>query len=194
MRKLNFKPIVFILFLFLSVLSFNGCSYLHNRFNDFQDMAEMGISVNNKLTPQFGLYFDFFNILPFGYSNVDGKTIGWGNRQGGWVNHIDKNWGVIGWGKEQRGIGKINPSDPHIARPDQKDLKEYPTYNVGPVKMITDKNVPPIAQFFECNRVLHLGWIGVYLYLRPVDILDFIIGWTTLDIMGDDLVKPKNSN
>ncbi len=193
MKNYFFK--LFMLFLLVSVTSitFNGCAYMHNRYNDFKDIADFGISVNTELKPQIGFYFDFFNILPIGYSNVNGKALGWGNRNGGWVDHIDENWGIIGWGKEKRCIGKFNPLDPHQTRLDQREIKEPHNYNVGPVKMIADGDVPPLPQYFECNRVIHLGWIGVYLYLRPADILDFIVGWTTLDIMRDDLVKPKKS-
>jgi hypothetical protein len=38
----------------------------------------------------------------------------------------------------------------------------------------------------SCRKNLHLGWIGVYNVCRPVDLVDFILGWGGLDIVGDD--------
>jgi hypothetical protein len=37
-----------------------------------------------------------------------------------------------------------------------------------------------------CPKVLHLGWVGVALNCHLPELADFFLGWTTLDIMGDD--------
>ena len=188
-----FSSIFLIIILALGFL-LNGCAYLKNRGNDALDIMDIGISVNDRIEPQFGLYFDFFNILPLGYSNVEGKTIGMGNRQAGWLYYTDESWGVIVWGKEKKGLGELNPLDPHRTREDQRDAKEWPRYNVGLVRMLGEDDSPPTLQFIECQRVLHLGWIGFFAHLRPVDLADFILGWATLDIAGDDHIKQSSAS
>ncbi len=186
---MNNKSLCFFMMLAALGCLFSGCAYLKNRGNDALDIMDLGISVNDRIEPQFGLYIDFFNILPLGYSNVEGKCIGLGNRQAGWLYYADKSWGVIFWGKEKKALGELNPLDPHRTREDQRDTKEWPSYNVGLVRMFSEDDSPPTLQFIECQRVLHLGWIGIFFHLRPVDLADFIVGWTTLDIAGDDHIK-----
>jgi len=175
--------------LVMIVLFVNGCAYLSNRGRDALDIMDIGITFNNDLKPRFGLYIDFFNILPLGYSNVEGKSFGIGNRQIGLLDFQHKSWGVIAWGSEQKGSGEFNPQDPHQARPDQAGESQRPRFNTGIVRMASEDNAPPVLQFLECDRVLHLGWIGIHATMRPFDIIDFILGWTTLDIMKDDNIQ-----
>jgi hypothetical protein len=177
-----------LLFMVCLCLS-SGCAYLKNRGNDALDIMDLGFTVNDRIEPQIGLYIDFFNILPLGYSNVEGKIIGFGNRQAGWLDHADNSWGVIFWGREMKALGEFNPKDPHRTRKDQRDLTQWPYYNVGLARMISEDDIPPTPQFIECQRVFHFGWIGFIAHLRPVDLADFILGWTTLDIVGDDYIK-----
>jgi len=191
MVKSEHRLVRWLLLLLTLSLFFSGCTYLKNRGNDAMDIIDIGITFNNEWKPDFGLYFDFFNVLPIGYANVDGKMIGWGNRNAGWLDYNERSWGVIGWGSEKRGCGEFNPLDPHQARPDQRTLAERPDFNVGVVRMASEDNSPPVPQFFECNKMIFLGWIGIYNTCRPGDIIDFILGWTTLDIMGDDIAKAK---
>mgnify|MGYP006281273005 FL=1 len=180
------KFAVYTVLLIVALSLTTGCSYMKDRGNDALDIMDIGFSVNDRIEPQFGLYLDFFNILPLGYSNVEGKALALGNRQAGWLYHADKSWGVIGWGKEMKALGEFNPENPHRARPDQRDIDHWPYYNVGAVRMIDEDDAPPTVQFIECNRILHIGWVGFFAHLRPVDLADFIMGWTTLDIVGDD--------
>jgi len=163
----------------------NGCAYMHKRGNDAMDILDIGITVNDQLAPRFALYVDFFNVLPIGYSNVDGKTLGMGNRQAGFLDFVHKNWGVLTVGEEQKGTGVFNPNDPHQARPDQSTLTERPRFDVG-ISGIDGAEPPPKLQYFECDRALHLGWIGFHATIRPLDIVDFVLGWAAADMMHDD--------
>jgi hypothetical protein len=61
-----------------------------------------------------------------------------------------------------------------------------PEYGKGVVTLIQHDNRPPPITYMQCRRNIHLGWIGIHASGRPLDILDFILGWTTLDILGDD--------
>jgi hypothetical protein len=38
----------------------------------------------------------------------------------------------------------------------------------------------------SCPHYLHLGWVGVVATPRYLQMLDFVAGWTTLDVGGDD--------
>lgn len=181
-----------IILLLVISLTITGCAYLRARGNDALDIIDIGITVNDKWSPDFGIYADFFSITPIGFCRIDGKELGIGNRQIGWLDYIDKSWGVLLWGSELKGAGKFNPTDPHQARKDQRNLETRPRFNTGIVRMSMEDNLPPLLCFFECDRGVHLGWIGLHFTLRPVDLIDFVLGWTTLDILGDDhLTQPE---
>ncbi len=165
----------------------SGCTYMRDRGRDALDIVDVGVTVTDKWQPDFGLYVDFFQITPIGYTTIDGKVLGWGNRQIGWLDYHSHNWGVLAWGSEQKGTGEFDPRDPHQTQLDQVTATERPRFNTGIPRLIAqEKNRPPFLQFIECDRGIHLGWIGVHASIRPFDIVDFVLGWTTLDIMADD--------
>lgn len=180
------RSLTIILMLSLVGSSLTGCGYFRSRGNDALDMVDLGITVTTHVKPDFALYIDFFNVTPIGYSSVNGKLLGMCNRQGGWLDYNSKDWGVLPYGQEKHGTEWLNTQDPYQVRPDQKDITERPKYDVGFVGTFTGDNPPPKMQFIECNRMFHLGWIGIVLNLRPAEMLDFILGWTTLDIVSDD--------
>jgi hypothetical protein len=172
-----------------------GCTYLRNRGHDAADMLEIGITVSSK--PQFAFHpLDYFNTIILGYSSVEGTYYGIGERRIGKMPFKDeRTWGLLLWGSDTLKIGKFNPNDPHLAWKDEmaklkaegKPLPtERPRYNKGLVTLIKHDNSPPPITFMQCRRNIHLGWIGFHASLRPLDIIDFILGWTTLDIIGDD--------
>jgi hypothetical protein len=174
-----------ILVAFLVVLT-NGCAYFKHRGNDALDFIDLGVTVNQTWWPAFGVYFDPFSLMPLGYSNVDAKFIGMSHRQVGAIDYTNHAWGAIVWGRERRGIGPFNPNNPYHARPDQRDLTQRPVFDVGPVGLAAADNPPPWLHYFEFNRGIHVGWVGVDTTCRISEMLDFILGWTTLDIIGDD--------
>ena len=183
--KRNFVKLSMIMGL-TAILS-SGCAYLQDRGNDAMDIVDIGIAVNKKVKPNFALYLDFFNITPLGYANVDDAvSLGIGNRQIGALDFTHQSWGVLAVGAENKGSGEFNPADPRQARLDQQDLTERPTYDVGFVGSFSGEQPPPDMQFIECDRILYLGWIGIHATMRPIDLIDFVIGWTTIDILGDD--------
>ncbi len=176
---------------FTAVIS-QGCgsAYMRNRLNDALDFVDLGITVTPREMPDFALFFDFYNFLPFGYASVDGKILGLGNRQVGWNDFEIQAWGALAWGQRKYGTGKFNPADPHQARINQRGLTERQKYDVGFVGSFAGKNPPPELWFMDCGpRIIHLGWIGITETTRYADLIDFILGWTTLDILRDDLEK-----
>ncbi|MCX7765170.1 MAG: hypothetical protein N2246_00465 [Candidatus Sumerlaeia bacterium] len=177
----------FFCFFLLIYLGFTGCTYLNQRGKDALDIFDVGISVTDKWSPDFAVYANPFQIAPLGYSRINGRFLGIANRQAGWLKHEQRCWASILWGSEQKGSGRFNPFDPHQARKDQVELTERPQFNVGILRMLLKDNLPPTLQFFECDKWVHLGWIGIRANCRPLDLIDFILGWTTLDLAGDDL-------
>ena len=176
---------------FTSVLS-QGCgsAYMRNRLNDALDIVDIGITITPRQEPDFALFFDFYNFLPFGYADVKGKIFGLGNRHLGWNDFEMQAWGVLAWGQRKYGTGKFNPADLHQVRSNQPGLTERQKYDVGFVGSFAGKNPPPELWFMDCGpRIIHLGWIGLTETTRYVDLIDFILGWTTLDILRDDLEK-----
>lgn len=179
-----------IIMILTAVLCGTGCSYLQDRATDARNVIDLGISVNTSLKPQFSCYFDFFQLVPIGYGNLDCKVLGLGNRQLGWVDYQNHGWGVLAVGRLQQGYGVFNPNDPEQARGDQRELTERPTYDTGFVGSFTGAEPPPPLQHIQCERSIHLGWIGIQNSMRPLAILDFILGWTTFDLLKDDHLAP----
>jgi len=180
---------ILIALIICTILSGCASPYMKNRGNDLADIVDVGITANGG-KPQFGLFLDFFNITPLGWSGVETTKIGLQHRHFGVMPYENKSWGLLLWGEELRGAEEFNPLDPHQARRDQSDLTERPAFDAGIVSLIEGDETPPVVQFLECERGFHLGWIGLQVTCRPVDLLDFIIGLATLDILGDDLVEP----
>jgi len=163
-----------------------GCGYMRNRGNDALDIFDIGITVTDKWCPDFAAYIDFFGRTPVGGACVDGKLLGIGNRHAGWLHYESKSWGAIAWGSEKYGSGEFNPLDNYQAREDQRNLTSRPRWHTGFARMIAQDDAPPPIQFFACDKGIHIGYIGVLANCRPLELIDFVLGWTTLDILGDD--------
>ncbi len=175
-----------------------GCStpYMRNRGNDLADLIDIGITVSPHWKPDFALHANFFNSTPFGYSHIDGKYLGFGYRQIGVMDFHDRTWGALLYGREDFQFGEFNPNDPHQAPADEiaalkaegKRLPErMDVYEVGVIGMHEAGRTPPKPTFGACRKNLHLGWIGIWNICRPVDLVDFVLGWGGVDFMGDDL-------
>jgi hypothetical protein len=157
----------------------SGCTYLRDRGRDAMDVFDVGILVSDHARPDLGLFVSFWNIFPLGYAKVQGKLIGMGNGEVGLLDFVqDQTWGVLLWGAEQHGVA-AGASWGADGRP--------PRYDQGLVRIAARSGrKPPIHQYFDCDRTIYLGWIGVHLRIKLDDLADFILGWATLDIMKDD--------
>jgi hypothetical protein len=175
-----------LLFIAVMSLALQSCAYMQDRGNDALDVFDIGITVTPSLEPDFSLYFDFFNMTPLGYSNVEGKLLGIGYRQVGWLDYQAYNWGVLTHGSEQQGAGIYNPNDPRHARAGSAYHEDWPAYDAGFVGVFSGDRPPPKFHYMECTRQIHLGWIGFVMDFRPVDLVDFLVGWTTIDFLNDD--------
>ena len=50
---------------------------------------------------------------------------------------------------------------------------------------------PPRGEIMNCPKLIHLGWVGIALNCKFGELADLLLGWTTLDIMGDDGVPDE---
>lgn len=177
--------VALLIVLMAGVLSSSGCAYLSNRGHDAREVMDIGLTVSKR--PYFALSQDYFNLIPHGYSRVKGKYIGLGHGQFGTLEFDDSFWGVVLWGSSKTLIGEFDPQDPYLVRPGTEPVPtEPPRYNTGFVGMPAQGNAPPPMSFLACRRNVHLGWIGLYASMRPVEIIDFMLGWLLIDVRGDD--------
>ena len=45
---------------------------------------------------------------------------------------------------------------------------------------------PTGGHVVNCPKLFHIGWIGLTLNCKFGEFADFLLGWTTVDVMGDD--------
>ena len=153
------------------LLACTGCTYVQNRGQDFTDVFDVGLTVSKE--PQFSLYAGFLSILSLGYSNLDGTLLGMGGREYGVVTLRQNTWGLLLAGSEQFGYENFDPEDPESPAP----------WGAAVAGSWTDR---PAGQIINCPKLLHLGWIGLSINCKLGELADFLVGWTTFDIMGDD--------
>ncbi len=154
-----------------------GCTYLTHRGQDALDMVDLGVTITEK--PCVGLYANCLDIFPLGYSNVDGRFVGWGGGQMGATRHRNRCWGFA-YGYQEVGWGEFDPEDPSTIHRHYAGLLGMV---FGPPQH--DPGYAPACVHF----LPHLGYVGLVWNLRYQEVLDFLLGWTTFDLAGDDGVS-----
>jgi len=171
--------------------------------DDFAEIADIGITVSKN--PYFPLYADELSLLPVGYAHVDGHFIGWGGGQVGKTTHAVHSWGVLvhgkeelGWHRKYEGEGGAKEAETTNAWRNREGFIEQ---GAGATMVIDDTVRLITGRMFEgqnqpdhslsCLHYIHLGWFGVVINVRTLDILDFLLGWVgidfgRLDLNGDD--------
>lgn len=136
-------------------LSAAGCGYLADRGRDAKDMVDFGFTTSKKFG--FALYQDYFNLVPHGYSNIDGWFHGVGARQAGSMRLRDKTWGLVAWGSRKKQFREFDPAErrqisPHRLERLKAEGKPLPTeaprYHTGFVRLPLKDNAPPKTTFF----------------------------------------------
>ena len=164
-----------VLILVVLLMAAQGCTYLKYRVQDAAEMMDLGVTFS--LKPGLALYADGVSVLPGGFGYVDGYFAGWGGGQLGVTRHHEFCWGVLVLGHERHAWGDFDKGDPST----------YSEQWVGVLGL-------PVFPFVEsrphympsCIHYLHLGWVGLAANARYMEMIDFVLGWTTLDIGGDD--------
>lgn len=172
MRRL---PMAVMVLAALGTVLCSGCgAYVHNRVGDLLDCADICLTFTAR--PGFALHTDYFNATPMGISYVpDGHMIGLAQGQlEWWAPFSDWSWGWILWGSQQRVLGS-------------KDPNPAPRYNVSIPRQRKEGNGPPDWTYWTCRRNIHLGWVGLYASMKPLEWADFWAGVFGKDICHDDL-------
>jgi len=154
-----------------------GCGYLRDRGHDALDMFDVGVTWSKR--PYFSVYACAIGIASAGAGHLEGKFAGIGGGHLGTMSHYHRVLGLALWSYEEVGWDGYDVSKPetlYIQHPGiigwTAFLPRKPAYAPG------------------CLHFLHLGYAGLVANLRYYEILDFILGWTTLDIACDDGGKP----
>jgi len=166
-----------LLALVLILVGSSGCAYVTYRAEDFAEIVDVGFTFTK--TPQIGLYWNSLDIFPVGYSKIDGWFVGWGGGQFGVTRHYNECWG-FGYAREEIGWGEFNKNDKDTLDVQYSGIlgMALPPYEGGP------SYTPACVHFFP-----HLGYVGLVWNARWMEMVDFIVGWTTIDIAGDDGTK-----
>jgi hypothetical protein len=202
-KKHAFRRLATVLSVLALLLSVQGCAYLKYRADDFAEIADIGITVSKKA--YFALYADELSLVPAGYAHVDGHFIGWGGGQVGMTTHAVHTWGFLVHGKEELGWHRKFEGEggEKEAEADEAWRKREGFIEQGAgLTMVVDDTVRFIkGDMFEgqnqpdhslsCLHYVHLGWFGIVVNVRTLDILDFLLGWFgidfgRLDLGGDD--------
>ena len=157
----------------LALVGSAGCTYLAHRGQDALDMIDLGVTASAR--PGFALYYNFVPVVPIGYGHVDGTFLGIGGGRAGAMPHYERSRGVVLWGEEEVAFGDFDAADPET----------YNAFRSGIVGLAQGP-APGPDYTLSCPHYIHLGWIGVVASPRYLQMLDFILGWTTLDIGFDD--------
>ncbi len=169
------------------VFAGSGCVYLNDRGRDALDMVDIGLTFSSK--PQFAAYVSapIAQVLALGYGKVDGNYFGIGEGEAAlWGPHYESSVGLLVWGEE---LVSYQHAEAELAAlpPQEADLTAN-FMRVGPVGFIQGP-APSLKYLVSCPHYIHVGWIGVVATPRWLQMADFLIGWTTLDVCQDDGAK-----
>lgn len=152
-----------------------GCTYLRYRLDDALEVVDVGIVVSYK--PGLALWFAAPFSLAAGLGgHVDGYCIGLAGGRPLFTPHYLNAIGILVFGFEEIGWGKFDTEDPATL---------YRTYQgvLGiPLSLIFARP----AYVPTCTHQVHVLFLGAIANLRYMEVLDFVVGFTTLDIAGDD--------
>jgi len=169
---------IVLLALLLTMTASTGCTYWQHRLDDALEMADIGVTVSYK--PGFALWIAApFSLFAGIGGHVDGYLIGLGGGEPFFTRHYLNASGMLVVGREEIGWGDFDIKDPSTL---------YETYQgvLGiPVSLVTARP----AYVPTCNHEIHVLFLGAVGNLRYMEILDFLVGFTTIDIAGDDGVK-----
>jgi hypothetical protein len=167
------RTLAFVLVLAALMMGSSGCTYMQNRGDDFSELIDAGVTVSSE--PQFSLYAGFLNLVAIGYSDFDGQLYGLANGQCGTHLATHDTMGLVLYGREEMAYAPVPAEEKPTAEP----------WKVG--FGLLEGPPPPPNQVANCPKLLHLGWGGLALNCKFGELADFLVGWTTLDIMGDDM-------
>jgi hypothetical protein len=158
----------------IASVAVQGCAYMKDRGRDALQMADIGVMTSKK--PYGAFYVCGFGIVALGAGKCDGYFYGWGGDTFGVRRHYYRTLGLGPWSYSEVGWG--NTFDP--AKPETLEQ-----WYAGIIGWIAEPDRRP-AYGISCVHYLHLGYIGLVGNVRYAEMADFLLGWTTYDLCGDD--------
>lgn len=153
-----------------------GCttSYWADRGNDAKDVFDIGVTYSKM--PHVAVYAGFQSLLTIGYADVEGGLLGLGQGQFGALPMRYRAGGMCVEGCEQVGFGDLcNAED-----------RAIPAKRGVGLGMLYNRTPGDAMEFLHCPKFVHLGWIGLNVNCKIGELADCLVGWTTLDLGGDD--------
>lgn len=152
-----------------------GCgSYWTHRWQDTLDVMEFGVTQSDE--SQFALYFGTTHLFAIGQSSLRGTMYGLGNSQFGQHELVSDSWG---WGFLGEDVYEVASGGATVP---ETDLAKYDTGILG----LVFGRAAGLYKGLHSPFVLHLGWGGLMANLKGAEAVDWLLGWTTLDLMRDD--------
>jgi hypothetical protein len=107
---------------------------------------------------------------------VDGYFLGLGGGRLGFTRHFETCWGLLVLGHEIHGWGDFDKSDSTTLH------EQYTGAGVVlfPIVESRPSYMPACVHYFHA---LFVGFVG---NLRYMEVVDFVVGFSTIDINGDD--------
>ena len=187
------------------MLSTQACTYLQNRADDAMDIIDIGLTFSAK--PQLNLFVDapFVTAYPIGWGKVDCAFLGLGQGKfSAFAPAHFNNWGVVLYGLEEVTYEGTSDDFVNYLNGDSRESREfyaesYTTGIGGIIEGIADGRYvkrPGRAMKYigTCPHYIHLGFVGIVADPRYWDMLDFLVGFTTLDLSQDDDAQWQNDN
>jgi hypothetical protein len=181
--NMMFKRLLMVGGLLSALLFLNGCSYMTNRWNDTKDIGDFGFTFSSK--PQFSAYVSapVVQIIPLGIGKVDGHFFGMGEGQTAlWAPHYEKSLGLLVWGEERVSFFHTEEELAAMSEEKRDEAANFMRSGVGGFV----QGPWSLKYCVSCPHYIHLGWFGVVVTPRYLQMLDFVLGWTTLDVCQDD--------
>ena len=148
----------------------SGCAYMKDRGHDALNIFDIGITVTKQ--PHFGIYAGFNSLLAAGYTDIpDGWLLGLGHTHFGALDMRYHGAGALLEGYEAQGYDDFDKNDPNSPR--ERGM------GFGMLYSHTPRTIPEAMQ---CNKIVHVGWIGLDLNCKIGGLLNFIVGWTTFSL------------
>jgi len=159
----------------LALLSFAlpGCSHPEQRIEDALDMADLGLTFSKK--PEFAAFKGCAGALSVGFGDVEGYFVGLGHGKLGVTSFSHEGLGLALWGEHKTRFGDASNDDAG-AQGFQK---------TGVLGLADGPIVGP-DQEPACIQQLHIGWAGVVANANWLQVADFLLGCTGIDICFDD--------
>ena len=151
----------------------SGCAYVQDRASDAADIFDAGVTASK--TADFSAYLNGFSLLPVGYSNFHGAFAGLADGRAGGSSAVHRANGAIFYGIEQ--IAYL--------RDDEQSSQFTPEWRTGIIGLMNSPR-PPDRLLFSLPVQVHVVWFGATFNFKAAELLDFIVGFATIDILDDD--------